>query len=184
MLTQMISNTPAWVWILLAGLVALGYSQTKNRSVNFKRSLVLPIVMLVLSSNSMLQSFGNQTGVLIVWLASLILLSVVVSKSNVTQNSVKYDGVTDRLELQGSWLPMVLIMAIFVGKYAIAVTKHANPSLFEQTFVGVVCALYFSVLSSYFLGRSLACLKHRKNHLDSVQLRTCINHRQESISTI
>ncbi|WP_373921722.1 DUF6622 family protein [Undibacterium cyanobacteriorum] len=170
MFTQIVSNTPTWVWILLAGLVALGYSQTKNRSVKFKRSLVLPIVMLGLSSNSMLQSFGNQTGVLIAWLASLILLSVVVSKSKVTQNGVKYDGVTDRLELQGSWLPMVLIMAIFVGKYAISVMKHANPSLFEQTSFGVACALYFALLSSYFLGRSLASLKHRKNHLDQLHL--------------
>src|SRR5439155_15157054 len=49
MLLQIVQHTPVWVWGLLAGLVALGVSQARDREVSLARITILPLVMLALS---------------------------------------------------------------------------------------------------------------------------------------
>ena len=45
---QIIEGTPLAVWALLAGLVALGFSQTRERIVASRRAALLPGVFLLL----------------------------------------------------------------------------------------------------------------------------------------
>ena len=50
MIVNVLSHTPVWVWGLLAALMALGFSQTRQRHVAPWRLLMLPMVLLGLRS--------------------------------------------------------------------------------------------------------------------------------------
>ena len=44
-LFQVIGRTPYWVWALLAGLVWLGASQLRDRTVGLRRTQLVPLAM-------------------------------------------------------------------------------------------------------------------------------------------
>ena len=52
MLTQIWQKTPIWVWALLAGLIALGYSQTRTRVVGLKRTMLMPVAIFLIKRSS------------------------------------------------------------------------------------------------------------------------------------
>ena len=74
MLTQILQKTPIWVWALLAGLIALGYSQTRSRSVGLARTIIMPVAMVFLSLFGTVSVFGATPTVLGAWLTSCLLM--------------------------------------------------------------------------------------------------------------
>ena len=46
MLTQIIKNTPLWVWGLLVGLITLGVHQSSARVASLNRVMILPVIIL------------------------------------------------------------------------------------------------------------------------------------------
>ena len=55
---NIVSQTPVWVWGLLAGLMALGASQLRHRRVGLPRTFLLPVSMTALSVGGMLSALG------------------------------------------------------------------------------------------------------------------------------
>lgn len=53
MLLQILTHTPVFVWALLAGLIALGVTQSRDRRVAPARLLALPALMLGLGAWSL-----------------------------------------------------------------------------------------------------------------------------------
>jgi hypothetical protein len=49
MLAEIVKGTPPWVWVLLAGLIALGAVQLRDREMSRARLLALPLAMVLLS---------------------------------------------------------------------------------------------------------------------------------------
>jgi len=43
MIVQIFKGTPLWVWLLFAGLIALGASQLRDRQISRARLLILPV---------------------------------------------------------------------------------------------------------------------------------------------
>lgn len=168
MFTQIIISTPIWVWALLAGLTVLGYSQTKTRVASFKRLIVLPVVMLVLSANSMAQCFGVVSMVSAIWLLMLMVVAKGTSTSSHFAKSSRYIANQDSFEVRGSWLPMLLILSIFIGKYAVSILTHIEPSLAQNNSFGIACALYFASLNGLFLGRALSYVIQRKTQTSAI----------------
>lgn len=174
MFTQIISHTPTWVWILLAALLALGYSQTKARRVSFKRLVILPMVMVAMSANSMIQSFGVYSIALLVWVVVLAVLSARIAGSTSISSKVRYEVDSDQFFVHGSYLPMFFIIAIFIGKYGVAVISRVAPQALESNMYGVICATYFAALSAYFLGRTIAYTKLRQSSVSNAKLATAL----------
>lgn len=164
MFTQIITNTPTWVWILLAGLIALGYSQSKDRVVSFKRLVILPIVMVLMSANSMAQTFGLVSVASLAWLVILAVAARRIAASALFATGSRYDEASDSIQVRGSWLPLFLILAIFIGKYLVAIVSHINPQLSSNSAFGVACAVYFGGLSAVFLGRAMTYLAMRRQN--------------------
>ena len=148
MFTQIITNTPTWVWILL-GLIALGYSQSKDRVVSFKRLVILPIVMVLMSANSMAQTFGLVSVASLAWLVILAVAARRIAASALFATGSRYDEASDN-QVRGGWLPLFLILADFIGKYLVAIVSHINPQLSSNSAFGVACAVYFGGLSAVF----------------------------------
>lgn len=61
---DIVRQAPPWVWLLLAGLVALGLSQCRERRASLARVTVLPVAMALLSLVGLATAFA-QSGALI-----------------------------------------------------------------------------------------------------------------------
>ena len=158
MIIEILSHTPVWVWGLLAALLALGLSQTRQRHVAPWRLLLLPLILLGLGLSSMLAGFIAVPASAALWLLALgagVWLSIVQPARAGTQ----WLPAEQRLQLPGSWVPMLLIVVIFSLRYAANVGMAINPSWRGAPELLLPLALLYGGLSGLFLGRALALLR-------------------------
>lgn len=154
MFTQIIIHTPLWVWALLAGLIALGYSQTRSRSIGLRRLVIIPVAMIVLSLYGTVSAFGPSPTVLGAWFAACaIVVSLTVLRPS--PMGTAYDGVHRRYTIPGSWLPMFDILGIFCTKYAVGVTLAMHPLMARDALFATLVGMLYGVFSGFFAGRAL-----------------------------
>ena len=58
MLIEILQRTPPWVFVLFFALLALGYFQSRSRTVSRRRVSILPVAMIVLSLYGVFSAFG------------------------------------------------------------------------------------------------------------------------------
>ena len=151
MLQQILSNTPVWVWVLLAFLVQRGVQASRDREVNLRTLLILPLMMLGLSLNSLAQHYSLTSWPVMLWGGTMLLTGWVVAQRMRPEQMERISA--DQFRLQGSWMPLVLMMAIFVGKYVESVALAIVPALGQQTAYVAVSSLFFGVLNGVFFAR-------------------------------
>lgn len=116
MIQQILLHTPTWVWALLAALMWLGFNQTFTRTVSIKRMTITPLAMVALSLYGTANAFGANPQVLLAWMLSASLLATLVLQQPLPQ-ATHYNGATRRFVVPGSWVPLALILSIFITKY-------------------------------------------------------------------
>ncbi len=164
MIIEIISRTPIWVFVLFIFLVVLGYSQTKDRIINVKRTFILPICMLILSLYSIYSSYGISFLSLSVWmLASLLCLCFCIKLSFTPQIKL----INNTIKVSGSWLPFILIMIIFSIKYTIGVlTAQNHPIIHNIQFIFFV-SLVLGIFNGLFFVKNwmiwVACFSNNKS---------------------
>ncbi len=67
----------------------------------------------------------------------------------------RYDAATRRFILPGSPLPLLLILGIFLTKYAVGVTLAMRPALGGETDFALSVAGLYGIFSGILLGRAL-----------------------------
>ncbi|WP_327196031.1 DUF6622 family protein [Noviherbaspirillum sp. Root189] len=154
MLLQIIGNTPAWVWALLAFLVYRGVVASVGQETGLKKLFIIPIVMLGLSIQGIAGSFGASLMAAPVWLAGMAA-GILASWILFSLDSVIVRPERGTVFQHGSWLPMFLMMGIFLTKYAVAVCLVMSPQLKQHAgFVISVCVLY-GIFNGVLIGRLL-----------------------------
>jgi hypothetical protein len=151
-----LKSTPTWVWGLLAGLVVLGLSQVRTRTATFTRIAITPVVMLGLSLWGNISAFGRSPDVgfvLALW-AGILAVTVIAVMQLPVPAGTQYDERSRTFHLPGSWMPMLLIVGIFLTKYVVGVDLAMQPSLaLDSQYVLIVAGLY-GVFSGIFAGRA------------------------------
>lgn len=77
MVVQILSNTPAWVFVLFFVLLAFGLMQTRTRTVGKIPALLLPAGMIALSLAGINSSFGLTLLPLASWAVALSVAALV-----------------------------------------------------------------------------------------------------------
>lgn len=165
MLGPILKNTPSWVWGLAAALTALGLSQVRTRSVSALRMLLMPLAMTGLSLWGTISAFSHSPlfgYVLLAWAAGAALLLAAVALSG-TPAGASYQAAAPAagplssmgsFVVPGSWLPLLLILGIFLTKYVVGVELTMQPALaWDGVYTLVVGGLY-GLFSGAFAGRS------------------------------
>ncbi len=147
--------TPRWVFGLLAMLVMFGLMQARTRAVKIQVALIIPVVMLVLSLTGVLHYLGWQLPVLTCWLAGIILSTWLCLKL-IGKNSARFNVENRKLIIQGSWLPLIVILGIFITRYALGVVTAMQLSIVHATYFPFVVSLILGAWSGFFLARGLA----------------------------
>jgi uncharacterized membrane protein len=153
MAAQILGNTPLWVWGLFVALLAVGLSQTRDRSVGIARIAALPVAMTAFSLWGTVSAFGAAAGPLLAWAIAAAALLLAVLRQPLPA-SVSYDAQSRQFQLPGSWAPMALILGIFLVKYGVGVTLAMQPQLVGDPSFALGIATLNGVFSGLFAGRA------------------------------
>lgn len=160
-LGPILKNTPTWVWGLLATLLALGFSQIATRRVSALRMGLMPVAMTGLSLWGTLSAFSQSPlfgYVLLAWAAGAALVFALVA-TRAAVPGAGYDAATRSFTVPGSWLPLALILGIFLTKYAVGVATAMQPALRAEVAFAMPVAVLYGVFSGLFAGRTLGLLR-------------------------
>jgi len=156
MLPTILQHTPVWVWGMLAALIALGLSQVRDRTAGLPRVALLPVAMISLSIWGAVTAFGQSPlfgNVMLAWAAAAAIAFVGVVSLGVPRGAA-YDAGTRTFALPGSWLPLVLILAVFLTRYVVNVDVAMNPALARDGSYTLVAATLYGLFSGVFAGRA------------------------------
>lgn len=154
-LAAIVQHTPSWVWALLAGLVILGWLQSRDRTASLAAVTSLPVGMLVFGLWGTVGAFGRSPLVpqaLAAWLLAATCVAVLLAQRPA---AAWYDRTTRSFDLAGSWMPMALFLGVFALRYTVAVQLALHPALAEQRALVLAVATLFGASSGIFLGRAL-----------------------------
>ena len=158
MIVNILEHTPIWVWMLFAGLLALGLQQTRTREVSKARATILPLIMAALSFRGVLSAFGLVPVALAAWAAG-VALSLYFLAPLVGVRGARWLPETNRFVIQGSWIPVILIVGIFLTKYIAGVAMAIHPPLVADTVFAVCVSLVYGAFAGMFWGRARSVLQ-------------------------
>ncbi|QIE24899.1 DUF6622 family protein [Caballeronia sp. SBC2] len=155
MLISILQQTPHWVWWLLAALISLGVKQMQSGHRTLRAATVIPIAMAALSFYGVVSVFAHESIALVAWAAAM-LAALAISLAAGVGSKVRWLAAEQRLLVPGSWVPLMLMLGLFVIKFGanVALATHPDMSI-DGIFAGSVSFAY-GTFSGIFLARGLA----------------------------
>lgn len=154
-LVPVLRGTPVWVWGLFAGLLALGASQLRDRTASLARVSLMPVAMTLLSVSGTFSALGaspHRTMGIAAWLVAAALAFAIFSRGR--SAAAQYDAERRVYLLQGSVVPLLMIVGIFLVKYVVGVDLAMEPQLVQNApYVLGIAALY-GAFTGVFVGRA------------------------------
>ncbi|EHP42724.1 hypothetical protein OR16_12845 [Cupriavidus basilensis OR16] len=154
MLTGILHHTPLWVWTLLAGLIALGLAQTVPRRMAPARATGVPIAMAVVSLGGVVSVFSPQPLALLGWGIGVAVALALANAIGAWQG-IRWLEADRSLMVPGSWVPLALILCLFVTRFAVSVALAVSPGVLWHGSVAMPIGFIYGAVSGIFLSRSL-----------------------------
>lgn len=161
MLLQILQRTPLWVFALFAVLVAFGILQSRTRLVSLARVAILPLVLVGLSLSGLWGAFGANPFALATWVAA-VAVALLLNRTIKWPRKVSYTAATRSFLVEGSWLPLAVMMAIFFTRYAVTVALAIRPALAATLWLPVAVSAAYGLMSGAFFARALRILGARR----------------------
>lgn len=158
---QIVTHTPAWVFVLFIVLLVFGFLQTRSRNVKFIFAYLLPIGMVILSFVGVISSFGLELIPIFLWLVGVFILSVLGYKL-FPLRGIAYNSESKSYSIPGSWLSFGIVMAIFFTKYSVAVMKSTNVYFLNNSFFVFALCLAYGAFSGFFISRAICLISSQK----------------------
>lgn len=158
MLWPIVQGTPRWVWGLLAALLWLGLAQTLPRQLGLRRALLPPLALAGFAAWGLASAFGGGTalaGALGAWLlAAALACAASLALRGAPAAGARYDAQARRFHLPGSPVPLLLILALFMTKYAVGVELALQPALAQDGAFALRIAALYGVFNGLVLARA------------------------------
>ncbi|MET0519624.1 MAG: DUF6622 family protein [Burkholderiaceae bacterium] len=152
-LLTVLGHIPRWVWAILAFIVVMGLIQSRDRLMGRGRLMVLPLAWTAFGAWGVEQAFGLHTLPLLAWGAGLLIGLALLRRAGGPAGA-RFDGDSGRFFVPGSWLPLALMLAIFVAKFALGMSLAFQPELADLGPVQAGFSLVFGSIGGALLGRS------------------------------
>jgi hypothetical protein len=157
MIGPILAGTPLWVWFLLAGLLWLGIGMLKGATIGASRMAIMPVAMTGLSLWGTISAFSQSAMfgyVLLVWAVAAVVLAAAVGRMAPPAGTA-YDASARSFTVPGSWVPLALIMGIFLVKYVVGVEVAMQPTLAHDGTYSLTYGAIYGVFSGIFTGRAI-----------------------------
>ena len=156
-----IKNTPWWVFLIFFYCVFVGVKSSKDGVVSIKKLMIIPIVFMYLSLESVYLNFKIDQFVVLIYLAAIVfgvLLGLLQAKSQ----GVSVDKEKKLVAVPGSWATLVIIMIIFFSKYYFGYALGVDPGLKTNTHFEFAILFVSGTTAGMFVGRLLFYLNYLK----------------------
>jgi hypothetical protein len=157
---DMLAGTPVWVWVLLAFLVFRGLQGARPGVVQPWRLAVLPVIFTALGIYSLVTVLS---GVLpwLIWLG-FVAMAYPMGLAMAQRTPVRADHQHGLMGLPGSWSTLVLVLCVFVSKYALGYSLAMNPELAQHVGFVLVDSGVAGTVAGLFIGRFVGLLSKFK----------------------
>lgn len=153
---SIIGHTPAWVWLVLAGLIWLGLARARDREVGLPGLILFPLIITALAIYNLAGS--GLAAAIIAGLGVGALLGLAVGICLERRNgAIRLDR--GRLRLKGEWISLVLVVAVFLTHYARAVLSNVDPALAVSDGFQFITGALSGVLAAMLLSRTVMRLR-------------------------
>jgi hypothetical protein len=156
-MVQILQKAPIWVWPLFFTLIALGLRMTRSRSVPPQPVIIISTVMLCLSVYGVISVFQGSALSLLAWIL-VLNLTLQICRRMAYPTGWQFDAHTRRMQVPGSWLPMVLFVSIFFLKFAVGAALAMQPALATQLGFALAVSASYGLFSGIFAARALHAL--------------------------
>jgi hypothetical protein len=160
-LAQVLSHVPTYVWVILLAIVVMGVQQSREAQVSRQRALLMPLVWLAFGLWGVHNAFGVSIAALLAWKVGLACSLLLVLRSG-WPGQARFNPEQKMFSVPGSWIPLALMLGIFLGKFALGMSLAIKPELAQNQSVAVAFGALFGALSGVFLGRSRNILSQGK----------------------
>lgn len=151
-IASIVSHTPVWVFVVFAGLIAIGLRQTQPRIVSRRRLIVLPLLIAAYSFYGVAMASHGSVVALVVW-AAAVAAAFALTRLSPPTGATSQTPATVRVP--GSWVPMVVILGLFVARYAYNVMLAMHPQVLHSTGFMTLFSAVFGFLGGLLLSRSV-----------------------------
>jgi len=145
-------RTPPAAWVGLAAIVVLGANQLRTRLVSAPRVVLVPLLLATYSLCAACAAFWRAGPALLLacWGAGFAL-GWAANRLLVLPRGVTAVG--DGFRVEGSVLPLLLMLSVFVGRYVNGVALALEPARATQPGYAAVAALVFAVPAGIYAAR-------------------------------
>ena len=161
MLLHILQATPVRIWILLGGLVAVGLSQTRARTMSATRAGLLPVAMLALSMAGVATSFHAGVAAYAAWALGLAAALVLTPKL-LPRTAATWAAGGRSVHVAGSVWPLLLILSLFATKYVAGVSLALHPELATDAAFAESFGLAYGLFAGVFAARGLQLWSARR----------------------
>ena len=146
-------TVPFWPFAILAILIAAGYRQSQERVVKPGLLIGVAAAMLGLSIYGVTAAFGAGLVPVVAW-ALGYAASVRFSGPWVAPRGMTHEG--GAVRVPGSWVPMGLMMGIFMSKFALGFLTGVGAHVVHELWFAATASALFGALSGGFAARAIA----------------------------
>jgi len=172
MIIDILTHTPLWVWGILAALVVLGLKQTRDRQLSPVRLTVLPLIFIGLSLSGLLRIAAGLPLAIGTWACGFACVALLLRQALAVPRA-RWSAATQTVHVPGSWLPLVLIVGLFLMKYGVGVTLAIHPEQGVDPMFNGACEFVYGLFAGlfWFRSRSLRAVVPAGGEASAVALR-------------
>jgi len=156
MVMEILQGTPLWVWLVLAAVAWLGFAQSRDRTVSRACTGFLPWVFVLLSLCAVAFGPGELSLTLLVWSLGFTA-GWAGGRRFVAARGAAWSADMERVHVPGSWVPLLLMVALFASRYLFGVVAAVAPAMRADARFVALTSLSYGVFAGLFWarGRSL-----------------------------
>lgn len=152
---------PVWVFFLLAGLVALGLSQTRTRRLPARRLVITNLALTAFTVVGVVQQWRDTPWLVLglaAWAAAGGLVVWALGRGAAPVGA-SYNPADQRFTVPGSWTPLALFLAIFFTKFAVGFLTATSPDLLHSLNAAIGLSALYGLFSGLLNARAWRLLQ-------------------------
>jgi hypothetical protein len=156
---RILTNTPIWVFALLAYLIWQGCQSLRSRTQPIWRMLIVPLVFFLMGLSRLVTARDNGLEPLLAWFAAALLFASLALTRGPRLLAV--DRKSGQVTRPGSAIPLVRNITVFVLQYAVAVATAMK--LEPHAAVAIIGHAVSGGSAGYFSGWATVLLRRYRN---------------------
>ena len=150
----MLSHIPTWVFGVFALLLVLGIWLSRPRAVSPIAPVALAVGFPIYSLYGVVSAFEAAAATILPWVAALLLSALLGQRIFGPRNLARVPG-TAKVQVPGSWLPLGLMMGIFLAKFVVGFVQGADLPVGHQAWFAPAVCFALGALSGGFVSRAV-----------------------------